>query len=119
MANKDWCAGVYWEPKSPEWPTTVPKPTMSPDRGNVSPMSPYSDGNQSGFSPGYSGFSAQSKRARYDCSPESGFGTGEGSSSSPYWTEYQWSPSSSGSLTSLHSGNDGDFFFFFFCMPGI
>ncbi|KAI5637273.1 BTB/POZ domain-containing protein [Phthorimaea operculella] len=96
MASKDWSAGVYWEPKSPEWPSTsqLSRPAMSPDRSDQGPLSPYSDGNQSGFSPEYRGFS--SKRPRWDWSPESGVSTGEGSMSSPNWTEYQWSPSSSG-----------------------
>ncbi|XP_060803453.1 armadillo repeat-containing protein 5 isoform X1 [Amyelois transitella] len=108
MANKDWSAGVYWEPKSPEWPITCQplgsRGALSPDRSEYGPMSPYSDENQSGFSPEYRGFS--NKRARWDRSPESGFSTGEGSSASPYWTEYQWSPSSSGSPTSPLSVNE-------------
>ncbi|XP_048478636.1 armadillo repeat-containing protein 5 [Plutella xylostella] len=108
MASKDWSAGVYWEPKSPEWP---PQPqqssrsAMSPDRSDHSPLSPYSDGNQSGFSPEYRGMGSN-KRPRLEWSPESGVSTGEGSSASPYWTEYQWSPSSSGSPHSPLSAND-------------
>ncbi|XP_049873107.1 armadillo repeat-containing protein 5 [Pectinophora gossypiella] len=107
MASKDWSAGVYWEPKSPEWhvPSQMYRPpAMSPDRSEQGPLSPYSEGNQSGFSPEYRGFSSN-KRARWDWSPESGVSTGECSSASPYWTEYQWSPSSSGP-TSPFSGNE-------------
>lgn len=109
MASKDWSAGVYWEPKSPEWPLNsqshVP---MSPDRNDQIPLSPYSDGNQSGFSPEYRGFSS-SKRTRWDWSPQSTSSTGENSLSSPYWTEYQWSPSSSGGPTSPFSVNQGKY----------
>ncbi|XP_068633382.1 uncharacterized protein Rnb isoform X2 [Battus philenor] len=105
MASKDWSAGVYWEPKSPEWPlNSQAQVAMSPDRTDQFLLSPYSDGNQSGFSPEYRGFSSI-KRARWDWSPQSNSSTGEGSSSSPYWTEYQWSPSSSGSPTSPFSNN--------------
>lgn len=108
MASKDWSAGVYWEPKSPEWPSSTQpsgsRGALSPDRGDYGPLSPYSDGNQSGFSPEYRGFS--NKRPKWDWSPESGVSTGEGSSASPYWTEYQWSPSSSGSPTSPFSVNE-------------
>lgn len=103
MASKDWSAGVYWEPKSPEWPSISQNysshSTRSPDRSDYGPLSPYSDGNQSGFSPENKSYS--SKRARWDWSPESGISTGEGSSMSPsYWTDYQWSPSSVGSPVS-------------------
>lgn len=111
MACKDWSAGVYWEPKSPEWPSVSQqsgsRSAMSPDRSDYGPLSPYSDGHQSGFSPEYRGFS--NKRARWDWSPESGISTGEGSTPSPYWTEYQWSPSSSGPTTPF-SANEGKFF---------
>lgn len=111
MASKDWSAGVYWEPKSPEWPSTSQqagsRAAMSPDRSDHGPLSPYSDGNQSGFSPEYRGFS--NKRARWDWSPESGVSSGE-NSASPHWTEYQWSPSSSGP-TSPFSANEGEFNF--------
>ncbi|GBP69342.1 Armadillo repeat-containing protein 5 [Eumeta japonica] len=109
MVHKDWSAGVYWEPKSPEWPNQSPhqasRSMMSTDRANMSPLSLYSEGNQSGFSPEYS-FLGSSRRTRWDWSPESGFSTGEGSAASPHWTEYQWSPSSSGSPTSPYSGVD-------------
>lgn len=108
MAKQDWSAGVYWEPKSPEWPNTSHHScsnAMSPDRLDQSPLSPYSKGNQSGFSPEYRGSS--NKRARWEWSPESGVSTGEGSSASPNWTEYQWSPSGSSSPHSPFSGNDG------------
>ncbi|XP_073956979.1 BTB/POZ domain-containing protein Rnb isoform X2 [Choristoneura fumiferana] len=105
MASKDWSAGVYWEPKSPEWPPNVSsgsRSAMSPDRAQ-SPLSPYSEGNQSGFSPQFS----SSKRARLDWSPESGVSTGEGSSmGSPYWKEYQWSPNSSGPNSPLSINED-------------
>ncbi|XP_022838097.1 armadillo repeat-containing protein 5 [Spodoptera litura] len=109
MASKDWSAGVYWEPKSPEWPTNPqasgPRASMSPDRGDHGPLSPYSDGCQSGFSPEYRGFSSN-KRTRWDWSPESGVSSGDASSMSPYWTDYQWSPSSSGGPTSPYSNKD-------------
>ncbi|KAF9421142.1 hypothetical protein HW555_002854 [Spodoptera exigua] len=109
MASKDWSAGVYWEPKSPEWPTNPQasgsRVSMSPDRGDHGPMSPYSDGCQSGFSPEYRGFSSN-KRARWDWSPESGVSSGDASSMSPYWTDYQWSPSSSGGPTSPYSNKE-------------
>lgn len=105
MASKDWSAGVYWEPKSPEWPPNVSsgsRSAMSPDRAQ-SPLSPYSESNQSGFSSQFS----SSKRTRVDWSPESGVSTGEGSSmGSPYWKEYQWSPNSSGPNSPL-SVNEG------------
>ncbi|CAH0585629.1 unnamed protein product [Chrysodeixis includens] len=106
MASKDWSAGVYWEPKSPEWPSNPQasgsRVTMSPDRDH-GPLSPYSDGYQSGFSPEYRGFSSNNKRARWDWSPESGVSSGEASSMSPYWTDYQWSPNSSGGPASPFS----------------
>ncbi|CAG5048003.1 unnamed protein product, partial [Parnassius apollo] len=106
MASRDWSAGVYWEPKSPEWPVnSQSQVAMSPDRTDRIPLSPYSDGNRSGFSPEYRGYSS-SKRARWDWSPESNTSAGEGSSASPYWTEYQWSPSSSTSPTSPFSVNE-------------
>lgn len=106
MASKDWSAGVYWEPKSPEWCLVA---QASGSRSVVSPLdlcplSPYSDGNQSGFSPEYKGFS--NKRGRWDWSPES---DADGSSMSTYWTEYQWSPSSSGSPTSPFSINESKY----------
>lgn len=110
MASKDWSAGVYWEPKSPEWPA-IPQASgsnvsMSPDRGEplgpTSPYSLYSDGYQSGFSPEYRTFSSN-KRAKWDWSPESGISTGEASSMSSYWMESQWSPGSSGGPTSPFS----------------
>lgn len=111
MACKDWSAGVYWEPKSPEWPSisqqSGSRSAMSPDRSDYGPLSPYSDGHQSGFSPEYRGFS--NKRARWDWSPESGISIGEGSTPSPYWTEYQWSPNSSGPTTPF-SANEGKIF---------
>ena len=110
MASKDWSAGVYWEPKSPEWPTNPQasgsRVSMSPDRGDIGPLSPYSDGYQSGFSPEYRAFSSK-KRGRWDWSPESGVSSGENNSMSPYWTEYQWSPSSSGGPTSPFSVKEG------------
>ncbi|XP_047991718.1 armadillo repeat-containing protein 5 [Leguminivora glycinivorella] len=93
MASKDWSAGVYWEPKSPEWPSSS-RSAISPDRPQ-SPLSPYSEAGlgQPGF-PAGSQFPA-SKRARLDWSPESGVGTGEGSSmGSPYWKDFQWSSGS-------------------------
>lgn len=105
MASKDWSAGVYWEPKSPEWPSnTQPscsRAPLSPDRGRAEqgPLSPYSDGNQSGFSPEYAGASG-SKRTRWDWSPESGVSSGD---TSPFWNNYQWSPSGSASPKSPFS----------------
>lgn len=106
MANKDWSAGVYWEIKSPEWPPAhSSKPNMSPEQDETSPLSPYSDGNQSGFSPTHRNLSYYNKRARWEWSSDSG--NGEGSSSSATWTEYQWSPSSSRSPTSSFSVHDG------------
>lgn len=115
MASKDWSAGVYWEPKSPEWPSlnqaSSSNVSMSPDRGEtlgpLSPYSLYSDGYQSGFSPEYRNFSSN-KRAKWDWSPESGISSGEGSSMSPYWTEYQWSSSSSGGPASPFSAKEGN-----------
>lgn len=83
---------MYWEAKN-DGPSTNRSP-MSPE---AAPMSPRSDG-ASGFSPDY-----RSGKRRCDWSPESGFSAGEGSAASPYWTEYQWSPSSSGSPTSPFS----------------
>lgn len=108
MASKDWSAGVYWEPKSPEWPSHIQlssssRAPLSPDRLDRAPMSPYSDGNQSGFSPEYAGGSSN-KRARWDWSPESGVSSGD---TSPYWNNYQWSPSSSSGPTSPFSVNEG------------
>ncbi|XP_034832431.1 armadillo repeat-containing protein 5 [Maniola hyperantus] len=103
MASKDWSAGVYWEPKSHEWPSlyqSFPDKSSNRDQG---PLSPASDGNFSDMSPDYRGSS--SKKSRWDWSPDSGNSTGEGSSTSPYWTDYQWSPSSSGP-TSPFSTND-------------
>ncbi|CAB3261567.1 unnamed protein product [Arctia plantaginis] len=113
MASKDWSAGVYWEPKSPEWPSlnqaSGSHVSMSPDRGEtlgpLSPYSLYSDGYQSGFSPEYRTFSSN-KRRKWDWSPESGVSSGEGSSTSPFWTEYQWSPSSSGGPASPFSAKE-------------
>ncbi|KAL0883062.1 hypothetical protein ABMA27_016532 [Loxostege sticticalis] len=107
MASKDWSAGVYWEPKSPEWPSNIQlssssRAPLSPDRLDRAPMSPYSDGNQSGFSPEYAGGSSN-KRARWDWSPESGVSSGD---TSPYWNNYQWSPSSSSGPTSPFSVNE-------------
>ncbi|KAG6452804.1 armadillo repeat-containing protein 5 [Manduca sexta] len=106
MVSKDWSAGVYWEPKSPEWPSTSQSPgfrsAISPDRADLGPLSPYSDGNQSGFSPEYNR-SLSSKRARWDWNPES---DADGSSTSPHWTDYQWSPSSSASPISPLSINE-------------
>lgn len=108
MASKDWSAGVYWEPKSPEWPPNPHLPgsrtPMSPNHIDQSAMSPYSD-NQSGFSPDYRS-TTSSKRARWDWSPDSNSSAGNASASSPYWTESQWSPSSSGSPASSFSVND-------------
>ncbi|XP_075977580.1 BTB/POZ domain-containing protein Rnb isoform X2 [Anticarsia gemmatalis] len=111
MASKDWSAGVYWEPKSPEWPS-LPQASgshvsMSPERGDtlgpLSPYSLYSDGYQSGFSPEYRAFPSN-KRTKWDWSPESGVSSGEASSMSPYWTDHnQWSPSSSGGPSSPFS----------------
>lgn len=107
MASKDWWAGVYWEPKSPEWPPNShqsgSRGVMSPNRIDPGVLSPYSDNNQSGFSPDYTS-TTSSKRARWDWSPNSSLGN---ASSSPHWTEYQWSPSSSESPTSLYSANEG------------
>ncbi|XP_047029859.1 armadillo repeat-containing protein 5 [Helicoverpa zea] len=104
MASKDWSAGVYWEPKSPEWPPNSQpsgsRVSMSPDRGDHGPLSPYSDGYQSGFSPEYRGFSSN-KRPKWDWSPESGVSSGEASSMSPYWND--WSPNSSGGPSSPFS----------------
>lgn len=109
MASKDWSAGVYWEPKSPEWPTNnqascTSRAPLSPDRDRADQghLSPYSDGNQSGFSPEYASTSG-CKRARWDWSPESGVSSGDGS---PFWNNYQWSPSSSGSPKSPLSVNE-------------
>ncbi|CAH2096098.1 unnamed protein product [Euphydryas editha] len=104
MASKDWSAGVYWEPKSPEWPSLYQSfPTdISPNR-DKGPMSPASDGNFSDFSPEHRGSS--SKRNRWDWSPDSGASAGEGSSTSPNRSDYQWSPNSSGP-SSPYSTND-------------
>lgn len=104
MASKDWSAGVYWEPKSPEWPSLYqPFPTdTSPSRDM--PMSPASDGNYSDFSPDYR--DSASKRGRWDWSPDSGTSAGEGSSSSPHRMDYPWSPNSSGPSSPI-STNDG------------
>lgn len=105
MASKDWSAGVYWEPKSPEWPSLYQSsPTdMTPNR-DKGHMSPISDGNFSDFSPEHRGSS--NKRNRWDWSPDSGASGGEGSSTSPNRSDYQWSPSSSGP-SSPYSTNDG------------
>ncbi|KAJ0176554.1 hypothetical protein K1T71_007733 [Dendrolimus kikuchii] len=106
MASKDWSAGVYWEPKSPEWPSSSQisgsRGIMSPNRTDPGVLSPYSEHNQSGFSPDYRS-TTSSKRARWDWSPNSSSGN---ASSSPHWTEYQWSPSSSGSPSSPYSANE-------------
>ncbi|RVE50863.1 hypothetical protein evm_004430 [Chilo suppressalis] len=94
MASKDWSAGVYWEPKSPEWPSgnqpSSSHAPLSPEISEQGPMSPYSD--QSGFSPEYRNDSGN-KRGRWDWSPESGVSSGDGSSA---WNNCRWSPSSSG-----------------------
>lgn len=100
MKSKDWSADVYWEPKSPEWPSTSQSRMRSPEHRA---LSPFSEGNQSGFSPEYK---STSKRGKWDWSPESGISSGEGAAS-PYWTENQWSPSSSASPTSPFSTNEG------------
>ncbi|XP_052741286.1 armadillo repeat-containing protein 5 isoform X2 [Bicyclus anynana] len=94
MASKDWSSGVFWEPKSPEWPSLYQQfpSDKSPGR-EQGPLSPASDGS-SDFSPDYRGSS--SKKSRFDWSPDSGASMGESSSTSPYWTDYQWSPASSG-----------------------
>ncbi|KAL4715456.1 hypothetical protein ACJJTC_015359 [Scirpophaga incertulas] len=106
IASKDWSAGVYWEPKSPEWPTgnqsNSSRIALSPERSDHGPLSPYSDGYQSGFSPDYGGGSC-SKRPRWDWSPESEVSSG---STSPYWNNPQWSPSSSSSTSRFSINED-------------
>ncbi|XP_045498323.1 armadillo repeat-containing protein 5 [Colias croceus] len=103
MAKKDWSAGVYWEPKSPE-PISPQFPRMtSPDRSDLSPLSPYSDVNWSGLSPDYMPHS--SKRS-WDWSP--GSASSDGSSPTPYRTDFPWSPSSSGPASPLSTEDSSD-----------
>ncbi|CAH2262845.1 jg9219 [Pararge aegeria aegeria] len=94
MASKDWSSGVFWEPKSPEWPSLFQQfpSDKSPSR-DQGPLSPASEGSAD-MSPDYRG--SLSKKSRWDWSPDSGASMGEGSSTSPYWTDNQWSPGSSG-----------------------
>jgi hypothetical protein len=106
MASKDWSAGVYWEPKSPEWPAGVQsnssRGALSPDRTDQGPLSPYSDGYHSGFSPEYATTSG-TKQPKWGWSPESGLSSGD---VSPRWNNCQWSSSSSGP-SSPFSINEG------------
>ncbi|XP_022117785.2 armadillo repeat-containing protein 5 isoform X1 [Pieris rapae] len=89
MAKKDWSAGVYWEPKSPE-PMSPQFPQInSPNRLDLGPLSPYSDGNWSCLSPDHS----HGKKSAWDWSPAS---SSTDASSSPNRVEFPWSPSSSG-----------------------
>ncbi|CAG9786810.1 unnamed protein product [Diatraea saccharalis] len=106
MAKKDWSAGVYWEPKSPEWPsgsqtsnTHVP---LSPDKSDQGPTSPYADSCKSGFSPEYRSDSGN-KRPRWDWSPESGVSSGD---ASPVWNNCRWSPTNSGQASPFSTNED-------------
>ncbi|XP_047503466.1 armadillo repeat-containing protein 5 isoform X3 [Pieris napi] len=94
MAKKDWSAGVYWEPKSPEPISPQFTRMNSPDRLDLSPLSPYSDGNWSGLSSDQ----AHGKRSAWDWSPAS---SSTDASTSPNRVEFPWSPSSSGPASPL------------------
>ncbi|XP_026499690.1 armadillo repeat-containing protein 5 isoform X1 [Vanessa tameamea] len=103
MAHKDWTAGVYWEPMSSDWPSPCRSSTETCTTQDKGPTSPASDMNFSDFSPEHKGSS--SRRNRWDLSPDSGTSAGEGGSTSPNRSDYQWSPNSSGP-SSPYSTND-------------
>ncbi|XP_061383636.1 uncharacterized protein LOC116769953 isoform X2 [Danaus plexippus] len=98
IASKDWSSGVYWEPKSPEWPPMLQSnPSTSPKK---EPQLP--DLNVQYTGPG------SAERLNFEWSPESGVSIGE-FCTPPYppWSPTRLTPSPS-SLSNEDESSDSE-----------